>query len=214
MIKIAIVDDHEIFLKGLEKLLRTEKDIKIMATYSDGQSLLRALPALSLDILLLDVQLPDIEAEDLLKQIRHLKPQLPILYLTMIRGSRTMKKLKKHAIQGYILKDAAIEELQAGIRSVADGIPYYSQDISLEDVNQETNTVTTPSNKLLSLLSPREFEILKLVCLEYSSAEIGEKLFLSTGTVDTHRRNILVKIGASNTVGMVKFALQNGILDE
>lgn len=125
-----------------------------------------------------------------------------------------MKKLKKHAIQGYILKDAAIEELQAGIRSVADGIPYYSQDISLEDVNQETNTVTTPSNKLLSLLSPREFEILKLVCLEYSSAEIGEKLFLSTGTVDTHRRNILVKIGASNTVGMVKFALQNGILDE
>jgi two-component system, NarL family, response regulator NreC len=214
MIKLAILDDHEIFLRGLEKLLKVNSDIETTATFLDGSSLLQTLPTLDLDILILDIQIPDFEPENLLKKIRLIKSDLPILYLTMFRGSRLLRKLEKQQVQGYILKDAAIEELINAIKLVASGDRYFSSEVF--DINDipERNTVTTPTNKLVELLSPREYEILTLVCQEYSSPEIGEKLFLSTGTVDTHRRNILVKLGVNNTVGMVKFALQNGILDE
>ncbi len=212
--RIAIVDDHEIFLKGLEKLLRSLDDMQIAASYTRGLPLLHDLPLLHIDLLLLDIQLPDIEPEELISRIREINPGLPVLYLTMYRGTRLLHKLEKHGIQGYILKDAAIEELKKAILTVASGKVYFSSEIVSEGKSIERNTVTTPDNKLKELLSPREYEIVKLVCKEYSSAEIGEKLFLSTGTVDTHRRNILVKLGVSNTVGLVKFALQNGILDE
>lgn len=212
--RIAIVDDHEIFLKGLEKLLRSLDDMHIAASYTRGLSLLHDLPLLHIDLLLLDIQLPDIEPDELIGRIREINPGLPVLYLTMYRGTRLLHKLEKHGIQGYILKDAAIEELKQAILTVASGKVYFSSEIVSEGKSPERNTVTTPDNKLKDLLSPREYEIVKLVCQEYSSAEIGEKLFLSTGTVDTHRRNILVKLGVNNTVGLVKFALQNGILDE
>ncbi|MGR3810343.1 response regulator transcription factor [Jiulongibacter sp. NS-SX5] len=214
MIKIAIVDDHEIFLKGLERLFNTEENIEVIASFDNGESLLREVHDLDVDVLLLDIQLPLFQPEELLIEIRKLRPQLPILYLTMIRGTRVFRKLEKHQIQGYILKDAAVEELKKAIEMVARGETYFSLDHHFEEVGSGSNTVTTPANKLAELLSPREYEILKMVCQEYSSAEIGEKLFLSKGTVDTHRRNILVKLGVNNTVGMVKFALQNGILHE
>lgn len=214
MYKLAIIDDHEIFLKGLEKLLAASSDLEVAASFGDGQSLLNQLPELDIDVLLLDIQLPDFHPEELLIEIRKLRPEIPILYLTMFRGTRILRKLEKHQIQGYILKDAAIEELKQAIELVAGGEHYFSPEVYLDESGPGVNTVTTPGNKLAELLSPREYEILKLVCQEYSSAEIGERLFLSTGTVDTHRRNILVKLGVNNTVGMVKFALQNGILDE
>lgn len=214
LIKLAITDDHEIFLRGLEKLLAAASDLEVAASFVDGQSLLKSLPNLSIDVLLLDIQLPDFHPEELLIEIRKLRPELPILYLTMFRGTRILRRLEKHQIQGYILKDAAIEELKQAIERVAGGQSYFSPEIYLDEAGPEPNTVTTPQNKLAELLSPREYEILKMVCQEYSSAEIGEKLFLSKGTVDTHRRNILVKLGVNNTVGMVKFALQNGILHE
>ena len=214
MIKLILTDDHEIFTKGLEKVLSAHPYFQVIAACHSGADLLSQLPGLSADILLLDIQLPDYEPETLLQQIRHLKPQLPILYLTMMRGSRHLHKLEKYNIQGYILKDAAIEELENAIHQVATGGTYFSQELAVKETFTELNTTTIPSNKLADLLSKREYEILKLVCEEYSSAEIGEKLFLSTGTVDTHRRNILVKLGVSNTVGLVKFAIHNGILNE
>jgi two-component system, NarL family, response regulator NreC len=213
MIKIALVDDHEIFLKGLERIFMTYPQLKVLGSFTNGQSLLGALPKISLDVLLLDVQLPDFEPEELLKNIRAINPALPILYLTMMRGSRTIKKLEKYNIQGYILKDASINELLEAIENVAKGQKYISSEWFIKEELDTINTTTIPENKLGSLLSPREKEILLLICKEYSSAEIGEKLFLSTGTVDTHRRNILVKAGVSNTVGLVKFAIKNALLD-
>lgn len=213
MIKIALVDDHEIFLKGLERLFTSYKQLTVLATFNNGQSLLNTLEIIDIDVLLLDVQLPDFEPEELLKNIRILKPNLPILYLTMMRGSRAIKKLEKFDIQGYILKDASINELIEAIVNVANGEKHISSDLYIKEEIDDINTTTIPENKLGNLLSPREREILVLICKEYSSAEIGEKLFLSTGTVDTHRRNILVKAGVNNTVGLVKFAIKNGLLE-
>lgn len=211
MIKVAILDDHELFLQGTQNILNEEEDISIIKTFASGESLLAEIEKLEVDILLLDVQLPDISAEDLLKAIRQKQPETPILYLTMLRGSRIIRRLEKQHIQGYILKDVGVDELVKAIKQVASGGTYFSPDILYSTKNQQTNTVT--NHKVSQLLSPRELEILKLICQEMSNAEIAKKLFLSVGTVDTHRKNIIVKLGVNNTVGMVKFAIMNGILE-
>jgi DNA-binding NarL/FixJ family response regulator len=213
-IKIVVVDDHEIFLKGICKLLTEFIEIEILDTFADGEKLLLSPLLKNADLILLDLQLPDYEPEILLGKLREAHPHLPILYLTMMRGSRLLHKLEKLSIQGYILKDSPVVELVEAIRKVAAGGEYFSGEITELQKLQQKNTTTVPENKLNHLLSKREYEILILICKELSSAEIGEKLFLSTGTVDTHRRNILVKCGVNNTVGLVKFAFQNGLLNE
>ena len=211
MIKIALTDDHDLFLKGLQSLLEIESDFVIQDTFSNGLDLLHKLDQLDIDLLLLDVQLPDISAEELLAKIRIVRPQLPILYLTMLRGTRVVKRLLKDNIQGYILKDADLSELKKAIETVAKGKTYFSNDIDHSQSSPQLNTVTTPKNRVQELLSQREYEVLNLICQEFSNSEIAKKLFLSVGTVDTHRKNMLVKLGVNNTVGLIKFAMRNGL---
>ncbi|MFT5885761.1 MAG: two-component system response regulator NreC [Arcticibacterium sp.] len=211
MIQLAITDDHDLFLKGLKSLLDLEPNLKINHTFTTGTALLESLESLDVDLLLLDVQLPDISAEDLLQEIRIIRPNIPILYLTMIRGSRVFKKLSKNGIQGYILKDASLNILKTAIETVASGQIYFASDIEYSEQNEQANTVTTPENRLQELLSPREYEVLIHICQEFSNSEIAKKLFLSVGTVDTHRKNMLVKLGLKNTVGLIKFAMRNGL---
>jgi len=212
-IKIVLVDDHELFLEGIKRLLQKQSDITIIGSYNDGKSLLRDLKELEVDLLLLDLQLPDMQAEELLKQIIVIRPALPILYLTMMRGARIFRRLENYPIGGYILKDTSLENLCAAIRKVSKGDKHISEDIYLsKDLN--LNTVTTPKERLAELLSPREKEVLALICQEYSSAEIAKQLYISTSTVDTHRKKMLLKLGVQNTVGLVKFALKNGIVND
>lgn len=213
LVRIVLVDDHELFLRGIERLLEGQPDIRIVSTYKDGTSLLRDLPDLDIDLLLLDLQLPDMEPENLLKAIIKIRPELPILYLTMMRGARIFRRLEKYPIGGYILKDASLDELCKAIKLVSSGENYYSRDVSLHHENK-ANTVTLPKERLSELISPREKEVLQLICKEYSSAEIAKQLYVSTSTIDTHRKNMLLKLGVQNTVGLVKFAIKNGLFDE
>jgi DNA-binding NarL/FixJ family response regulator len=209
--KIFILDDHEIFLSGLVKLLEDTFDIK--GSFTHSEDLMMALSKDSVDVLVLDVQLPEISAEDLLQKIRAGFPTQKIIYLTLLRGTRMIQKLQKFGIQGYLLKNGPTEELLKGIKVVADGQTYFSKEIdSINNDDDLKNTLTFPDNKVDDILSPREVEILKLVCEEMSSSEIAAKLFLSVSTVDTHRKNILIKLGVSNTVGLVKYAIKHNLI--
>ncbi|MFN8431593.1 MAG: response regulator transcription factor [Spirosomataceae bacterium] len=209
--KIFVLDDHEIFLNGLVKLLEDTFDVR--GSFTCSEDLLRALNTETVEVLVLDVQLPEISAEELLQKIRTDFPSQKIIYLTLLRGTRMIQKLQKFGIQGYVLKNAPTEELLKGIKSVAGGQTYFSKEIdSINNDDDLKNTLTFPNNKVEDILSPREVEILKLVCEEMSSSEIAAKLFLSVSTVDTHRKNILIKLGVSNTVGLVKYALKHQLL--
>lgn len=213
MFKLALVDDHDIFLKGLQKILEYEDDLRVINTFKSGRAILANLPNLKIDVLVLDIQLPDVQPEELLQEVRKISPNLPILYLTLLRGTRFFHKLQKFNIQGYVLKDSPTEELINAIRIVASGATYFSEKVEIAGFEDEyKNTLTYSDQKVNDILSPREIEVLKFVCQEYSSADIAAKLFLSIGTVDTHRKNILVKLGVSNTVGLVKYALKNNII--
>ncbi len=214
MIKVFVTDDHELYLEGLCLLLKKQEGIEVMGSCLNADDLLKNLSNLQIDILLLDVHLPDMEEEELLKRIRQLKPDLKVLYLTMMRGTRYIHKLMKYGLQGYLLKNAGIEELKSAIQTVAAGGTYYSKEINIMDVNNDfRNTITIDDKQVDEILSKREIEILKLICKEYSNAEIAEKLFLSISTVETHRKNLISKLGVNNTVGLVKFAIKNKLID-
>ena len=216
MAKVYIVEDHEMYLEGLTLLLGKYPDIEVVGSSRDGQLFMQALPSLSDDvILLLDVHLPDTEPEELMIKVRETHPQIRIIFLTLMRGTRFIHKLMKYNIQGYILKSAPIEELIQAIKLVAEGGTFFTKDI---DINAKTedarNMLTIDSKKVDEILTKREQEILQLVCKEFSNAEIAEKLFLSIGTVETHRKRIIAKLGVNNTVGLVKFAVRHGLIND
>jgi two-component system, NarL family, response regulator NreC len=215
MIRVFIIDDHEIYLEGLALLLNKQEDVEVIGTATSGKQLLdRIKDGLNADILLLDVYLPDMPEEEILQQIRASHPKLRIIYLTLLRGTRYVHKLAKYNIQGYILKNASLEELLIAIRSVQNGGSYFSKEIHIGDRDEDfRHTITIEDKQIDEILSRRELEVLRLICKEYSNAEIAGKLFLSVSTVETHRKNLIAKLGVNNTVGLVKFALRNNLTD-
>ena len=214
MARLIIFDDHEIFSRGLQLLLEEFKDIEVSATASTPDQLLTAISEKPYDILLLDVQVPEIEPEAMLQKIRAINPLAKVIYLTMMRGTRYIHRLLKFNIQGYVLKDAPVEELVKAIRKVHEGGTYYSEAINVVDDGEEAKqTIIINDAKIEQILSKREVEVLKLICKEYTNPDIAKKLFLSIDTVNTHRKNIFLKLGVNNTAGMVRYALQHKLLD-
>jgi DNA-binding NarL/FixJ family response regulator len=214
MTRVFITDDHEMYLEGLSLLLQKQDSLEVTGTSSTALQLLSSLPDLSPDdVLLLDVNLPDMEEEELIKQIRTLRPRQKVIYLTLIRGTRYVHKLLKYQVQGYILKNASVDELLNAISIVDGGGTYFSKEIDILSDGDFRNTLTVEDKQVGEILSKREIEVLKLVCKEFSNVEIAQKLFLSVSTVETHRKNLIAKLGVQNTVGLVKFAIRNNLID-
>jgi two-component system, NarL family, response regulator NreC len=213
MISVFLVDDHEMYLEGLALLLKKQLLIDVIGTAQSGNQLLSVLPTLQADILLLDVQLSDMNEETLLKEIKAIRPTQKIIYLSLMRGTRFIHKLTKYKIQGYVLKNAATAELLEAINVVHNGGSYFSKEIDILTSNDFRNTITIEDKRIEDILSKREIEVLKMVCKEYSNIAISEQLFLSVSTVETHRKNLIAKLGVNNTVGLVKFAIKNKLID-
>ncbi|MEO5996631.1 MAG: response regulator transcription factor [Chitinophagaceae bacterium] len=212
MIRIYITEDQEMYLEGLALLLNKQDTLHVGGTSRNGTDLLSHLPSTEIDVLLLDVHLPDINEESLIKTIRELQPDLKIIYLTMMRGTRNVHKLLKYNIQGYILKNAPLHELLNAIHLVFNGGTYFTREVDIRKENDFMNDISLENKSIEEILSKREIEILILVCKEYSNTQIAEKLFLSVSTVETHRKNLIARLGVNNTVGLVKYALRNNLI--
>lgn len=210
---IGIVEDHELYLEGLRLLLEKE-GLQILFTTPNGHGALGFLSNACPDVLICDIHLPDIGPEELLKKIRQMHPNLPVLYLTLMRGTRHLQKLLRQSIQGYVLKNAPIQTLLDALNTLAEGGTYFSKEVGqLTDSDEFRNTITVPVDRVDTILTKREIEILQLICRELSNQQIAQELFLSVGTVDTHRKNIIQKLGVNNTVGLVRYAFKQGLID-
>jgi DNA-binding NarL/FixJ family response regulator len=214
MIKVFTVDDHEIYLKGINALIDMRPGMKISASAGTASQLIELLPAVDVDIILLDLQLPDMEPDILLDTIREIKPSIPILYHTLMRGTRYLHKLINKGVQGYLLKNANETELYEAITTVANGGNFFTPEIDITDdhTDEYRRTYIIPDSKIASALTRREMEILNLVCAGKSNTAIAAKLFLSTSTVNTHRKNIMYKVGVSNVVDLLKFAIKHNLI--
>lgn len=214
MIKLLLADDHQLFIDGLMAVLKNENNMKVIAQALNGEQVLAALAATPIDIVILDINMPYTRITDLVKEIRSRFGKVQIIILTMHHGSRYYTKLRELGISGYLLKSAEKKEVIEAINKVYEGENYISKEISSNLTAARKEIYPSFDNQLArpeELLTRREIEILKLIIQEYTNNEIAEKLFISTGTVDTHRKNIILKLGVKNTVGLIKYAIKSGL---
>lgn len=215
-IRVVIVDDHKIIRVGLRGLLEREQDIEVMGEAENADAVMTILATQPADVVLMDIDLGDSDGIATTRKIKELYPAIYVLGLTMHEESDYIIKMLEAGASGYLLKNAGREELLAAIHTVAKGDSYFSQKVSatlLQAITRQKETLAEPKKPLIqSPLSEREIEVLRLIAQEYSNGEIADKLFISIRTVDTHRRNLLEKLHVKNTVGLVKYAIEKGII--
>jgi len=208
MIRLIIADDHPLMRDGIKTILAGDQEIEVVGCAGDGSELLEMLDTTDADVILMDINMPGMNGIDATQQVRKKYPDLKVLVFSQYDEKRFVKQLMKNGANGYLLKNSAAQELVNAIKIVHNGGLYLSKE--LPNIFVEKPKIR--SNQLFPKLTKREMEVLKQICMEKSTAEIAEMLFLSPNTVETHRANLLLKIGAKNTAGLVKWAIENEII--
>ena len=211
MIKLLIADDHQMFIDGIKALLKNEKDIKVVGEALNGEEVLSILVKEKADIVLLDINMPKMDGIETTREIRKRFPAVKVIILTMHNKNEFIAGLANEGAAGYVLKNTGKRELIDAIQSVHEGKTFFSKEVT-ETIMQ--NLYKKPSEQKIesAQLTAREKDVLKLIAHEFSTKEIADKLFISTNTVETHRKNLMSKLNTKNIAGLVKFALQTGLI--
>lgn len=213
--KVIIVDDHEIILESLSMLLASIPKVEIKATFTEGDEALEYLTQNTVDIVVSDYDMPLMNGLELTFKIREVAPKVKVLMLTVSEEVSVIRDAFKAGVAGYVMKKASRKELQTALETISSGRRFFSDSVIFELLNPDTsaNQIISGDDFQTVALTNREIEIIKLIAEEMSSVEIGEKLFISPATVETHRHNVLKKLNVRNSVGVVKYAIQAGLLD-
>ncbi|OOG19676.1 DNA-binding response regulator [Sphingobacterium sp. CZ-UAM] len=204
---LIIVDDHPIVLEGLVKIFTKNTEFEVIANFTRGNDLLSFLRGKSVDVALIDIILPDINGMALCKEIKKIAPYTIVIGLSNHQARSAVTKMLKNGANGYILKDASIEEITNCVREALKGKIVFSSGIAEVMSKPQVRTQWT-----FVKLTPRENEILKLVAQGFTSLKIAEILFLSRFTVENHRKNLLQKFQAKNIAELISNATQQGLL--
>lgn len=210
--RVIIVDDHQIVLDSLSLLLTSFEHIQVVGKFTNGAAAIEFYREHGADLIVTDMRMPGMSGVELCKEVRKVNPDATVLMLTMVEDARQIREAIKVGVNGYVLKMADAGELLLSIRTVLKGRKYFSEQVIVELAVGRDEAITNKPGTFVKL-TLRELEILRLVGKELSTSEIAEKLFISVPTVETHRRNIMQKIGAKSVVGLVLFAVKHELLD-
>lgn len=201
--KLFIVDDHYMIIEGIISLMQSEKTIEIIGYAQNAESCMSFLQRMQPEVIFLDINLPDKNGIDVCKDIKAKYPTIKIVALSTFNQLSFINNMLDNGANGYLLKNATKAEMLTAINVVLSNKQYLSKEVadSLKENNDEK-----------PILTRREKEILKLISEGLTSAEIGKKIFISTTTVDTHRKHILEKLKVNNTAILIKTATQMGII--
>ncbi|HXF84890.1 MAG TPA: response regulator transcription factor [Anaerolineales bacterium] len=211
--RILLADDHAVLRAGLRLLLTSQNEYEVVGEAASGTETLSLAEELQPDLILLDLSMPALGGLDTLPALRKLAPTAKILILTMHDDPQYLRQALKHGASGYVLKKAADSELLSAIKAVLRGEMYVHPSMTrvlLEDMLPASRP--TEEENVWETLSEREQEVLKLVALGHTSAEIAEQLNLSAKTVETYRARGMEKLGLRTRAALVKFALQKGLI--
>ncbi len=215
MIRVAIADDHAMFVDGIESILKMEDSIKVIDRCFDGQSVFNMLKKQAIDVLLLDINLPDLSGIEVSKRLNTEFPTVKVIALSMHNEESIVSEMLKNGARGYILKNTGREELVQAIHTVAEGLTYFSKDVTETIMGSLTKKPAAKKNFALApKLSYREKQILSLIVKEYTNPEIAEQLFISLKTVETHRSNLISKLNVRNTAGLVRATIEYNLLEK
>ena len=214
MIKVALVDDHQLFRKSLSLLLKSCDTISVVYDTSDGLAFLKYLEEAELDVLLLDLEMPIVHGYDVCKQAKFIDPDLKIIILSQLTSKEAVHQVMEIGANGYFTKNSSPEMLEQAIHNVLDKDYYF--DISLSTVIREAllwkKKRVTFSDVPDVHLTPREIEIIQLATQEKCSKEIADTLNISTRTVEKHRKHIMEKTQSKNFIGVVLYALKKNFI--
>lgn len=208
-IRIVLVDDHLLFRQGLRALLKAIPDVEVMFEAENGKALIAQLEDRRPDIVLLDLEMEEMNGVDTLATVLEMYPDLKIIVLTMHKDAHIITHLMAAGAKGYLLKNTNTGELEQALRTVMEGGVHFNQHVSAALLQG----VSKPRRRPRALddpydLTQREMEVLQLICEEYTTPEIAEKLHLSTYTVEGYRKNIIQKTGVKNAAGLVALAFR------
>lgn len=212
MISIGLVDDHQLFRKSLSVMLNTIDGLSVIYDTDNGKDLLDFLNDKSLDIALLDIQMPLMDGYELCKLLRSKFPKIKILVVSQITTREAVHKVMEIGANGFFTKNSPPEQLEIAIRSVMKKDYYFDMALSAvlrEAILWEKNLKNKTFNINKDHFTGREMEIIKLSCKEFCCKEIANQLYISLRTVEKHRNNIMEKTNSKNFIGSILFALKN-----
>ena len=213
--RIYLADDHQILIDGIKTLLHTNTAFEVVGFSNNGINLFTEVVENSADILILDINMPGKDGIEVIKEFAKKGFPCKIIVLSSHDDLRIIKEVMKLGSSGYLTKKCAGENIIEAIHSINNGEEYFC-----EQVREKIFTTVTKGNPKLNkpelpinfILTERELEIIILIALEFSGKEISEQLFISTNTVETHRKNIMKKLDAKNSISLVKYALKHKLI--
>ena len=207
MIRVFIVDDHPVVIEGIHALLQNERDIEWAGQAMNAASCLGFFVNNTADVILMDISMPGMDGVELCATIKEKYPGIFILGLSTFNQGLYIKKMMENGASGYILKNSSREELLQAIHAVYHGGIFFSGEAgeALKEYQKSSKTE-------LPELSPREKEILGLIAEGYTNPQIAEKIFLSSFTVDSHRKNLLAKLNVKNTASLIRLAVEKKLI--
>ena len=207
MIRVFIVDDHPVVIEGIQSLLQNERGIEWAGHAMNAASCLGYFVNNTADVLLMDISMPGMDGVELCAVMKEKYPGIMILGLSTFNQGLYIKKMVENGASGYILKNSSKEELIKAIHAVHEGHIYFSGEVGMALQEYQKSSM-----KDLPALTIREKEVLELIAGGYTNPQIAEKIFLSPFTVDSHRKNLLAKLGVKNTASLVRLAVERKLI--
>jgi DNA-binding NarL/FixJ family response regulator len=219
MIRILIVDDHKIVRQGLKAIIKTCVNLYVVAECTDGSEVEDVINSKEIDIVLMDINMPKMDGIKTTEILNEKHPEIKVIALSMESDYYVIQKMLKAGAVGYVLKTAGAADILKAIEKVYTGNNFFSQEVSNQIMagmmrpNKEKAKKRLQTEKqIINRLTTREIEILKHIANEETNEEIGIILGISSGTVATHRRSLLQKLEARNSIGLAKIAYQVGLV--
>ncbi|MFT5822112.1 MAG: DNA-binding NarL/FixJ family response regulator [Crocinitomix sp.] len=213
-IKILIADDHPLVAEGIKNSIISNENILIVKMAVDGREALEYIETNLVDLALLDIDMPNMNGIECATEILKHHKEVKVLMLSMYQEKSMIKKLIDLGVRGYLLKTIPTHELIEAIQTIHGGGKYFGEEINQTLLADDRDTPIKPlieKSPLVADLTKRKKEIIKLITQGLTNSQMGEQLFISPKTVDTHRTNIMKKVSVNNVAGLIRFAFQNGI---
>jgi two-component system, NarL family, response regulator NreC len=212
-IKVFLVDDHQVLLEGMAKLIQNHPAMDIVGTARDGREALKKIQVLRPDVVLMDISMPNLNGVEATRLISEVSPKTKVVILSMHENEEFLRRALKAGASGYLLKDSTANELFLAIEEAHQGNSYISPSLSRKLINEYlATTERNPAETLDRPLTGREREVLQLLSEGHSNQAIASSLHLSPTTVATHRKNIMKKLHLHRITELVRYAIRNGII--
>ena len=211
MVRILLADDHKILRDGLHSMLDAQQGFEVVAVADTGRKAVRLVDKHKPDVVIMDINMPELNGIDATRQIKASRPETKVITLSMYSDRHFIEGMLKAGVSGYLIKECAFEDMVKAVRMVMKDKVFLSTEITRAVIGEYVEILRNGSQSRGEELTNREREILQLIAEGHSTKMIAEKLFISTKTVETHRRNIMDKLEIHTIPELTKYALRIGL---